>query len=391
MTVQIKGLVRAYGHVREQLRDGVAPADAARFRRQVEGLIQQVEAICRQHRVTPDRLPAPSRRVYRFLKELDLAALPLRQPDAPAPRAAGLRLTNLVAAGNHLADRLWQERETLESSPARHELHAAITRHALNVEQLCARHGLPPAAMAAPSRTVYCWLKFLADVGNFTLHLRALRRAHGAVRAFGQQPAPPVEVRLTYIGALWRTRASRAATVLAVNEGFLAADDDVWSALGWQSLGSCDAAARKVVEAFAGTEAFSAVLYELASFASSAAELRGRFHDLGASFVRVNAAYFAGKLVPPALCWSTVPTARTFGHYQQARDAVMVSVSLDVAGVPDFVIDHVMHHELLHKQMGVTEINGRLSAHGPAFRAAERRYARHSEAEAFLHTLAGSL
>jgi hypothetical protein len=96
-------------------------------------------------------------------------------------------------------------------------------------------------------------------------------------------------------------------------------------------------------------------------------------------------------LARPLLAWSTVPTARTFGHYQPARDALMVSASLDAPTVPEFVVDAVMHHELLHKQLGVTVSNGRRSIHSAAFRSAERQYARYAEAEAFLNTLARSL
>lgn len=391
MAVQIRGLLRAYAHIQERLRVGIAPVDAERFRREVATLLQQVEAICQQHRLTPDQLPAPSRRAYRFLKTLDLSALPLREADVPAPPAGTIRLTNLVAVGAHLADRLWQEREALESAAARRELHTTLERHTLDVERICARQKLTPAALAAPSRAVYCWLKFLAGADNLALHLQALRRARRAVAASAEQLKLPTAVHLTHISPLWRTRSFRTETILTVSEGFAAADDDVWLALLQQALLRRDASSRQLVDAFAGTEAFSAVLYELASFASSPTAARGHIHDLDASFNRVNAAYFAGQLARPVLCWSKAPTARTFGHYQSTRDTVMVSASLDVGTVPEFVIDHVMHHELLHKQLGVTMANGRTSVHGPAFRAAERRYPRYAEAAAFLETLARSL
>jgi len=391
--VRIDGLVRAYTRVQEQLRTGIAPSDAEPFRREVDAIIRQVEAICRRHRIAPDQLPGPSQRVYRFLKNLDCSALPLQEPDTPTPTptAGTLRVSNLVAIGSRLAERLWEERESLASTPACRSLHATLVRHAVGVERLCARAGRPAAALPAPSRTVYCWLKFLVAGDNLGRHLHALSRAHHAVSASAPRQKLPVKVELTYSSTLWRTRARGADVLLSVNEGFLSADEAIWRALIRHALCAGGTAMRHAIESFAATEPFGAVLFELGSFATPPTAARGRVHDLDASFDRVNAAYFAGRLVRPRLSWSKVPTARTFGHYQPARDAVMVSVSLDEATVPEFVLDAVMHHELLHKQLGITVSNGRLSIHSSAFRAAERRYARYAEAEQFLNTLARSL
>jgi predicted metal-dependent hydrolase len=79
------------------------------------------------------------------------------------------------------------------------------------------------------------------------------------------------------------------------------------------------------------------------------------------------------------------------GHYDYFRDIVMLSVTLDAPDVPDFVIDYVMYHELLHKAMGAEVVNGRRYAHTPAFREAERKFPRYDEAEAFLQETAHKL
>jgi predicted metal-dependent hydrolase len=76
------------------------------------------------------------------------------------------------------------------------------------------------------------------------------------------------------------------------------------------------------------------------------------------------------------------------GHYDFFRDLVMLSVTLDDPDVPDFVVDFVMYHELLHKVMGSKVVNGRRYAHTPAFREAERAFPRYEEAEAFLKATA---
>lgn len=78
MAMQFRGLVRAFDQARTQLQSGIKPGEINQFREQVESIVQSVEEICGKHRITPDQLPTPSRRVYRFLKELDTNNMPPR-------------------------------------------------------------------------------------------------------------------------------------------------------------------------------------------------------------------------------------------------------------------------------------------------------------------------
>ncbi|HHY89999.1 MAG TPA: M48 family metallopeptidase [Chloroflexi bacterium] len=109
---------------------------------------------------------------------------------------------------------------------------------------------------------------------------------------------------------------------------------------------------------------------------------------LQASFERVNRAYFEGKMQPPLLAWTARRTRREFGRYIPGGDLVTVSRSLAETGTPDYVLDYIMYHELLHKQMGFRRVNGRSYSHTTEFRQAERRYARYQEARAYLERLA---
>ena len=79
------------------------------------------------------------------------------------------------------------------------------------------------------------------------------------------------------------------------------------------------------------------------------------------------------------------------GHYQPAADTVMISITLDDPGVPDYAIDLVMYHELLHKKMGAQQINGRRYAHTETFREEERKFRYYAEARAFLDKLGAEL
>ena len=141
-----------------------------------------------------------------------------------------------------------------------------------------------------------------------------------------------------------------------------------------------------VVEAMHGA-AYQRVQAALEALGGPAKAHRGLHHDLAASFDRVNAECFEGRLARPKLAWGEALTIRKFGHYDSIHDTVMLSASLDRADVPGFVVDFVMYHELLHRCLGVAYTNGRRSAHNPAFKRREREFKLHQQAEAVLRKL----
>jgi len=91
----------------------------------------------------------------------------------------------------------------------------------------------------------------------------------------------------------------------------------------------------------------------------------------------------------PRLAWTRRPSRWEYAHYEAASDTLTVSATLDDANVPAFVVDFVVYHELLHKQLGVQLQNGRRQVHTPRFRAEERRFWAYAEADAYLNALAG--
>jgi hypothetical protein len=90
----------------------------------------------------------------------------------------------------------------------------------------------------------------------------------------------------------------------------------------------------------------------------------------------------------PTLQWNRLLTVAKMGHYQASRDTVMLSLSLDHPEVPQYVVDFVMYHELLHKKHGETIINGRRFVHTPEFRREEQQFEKFAEANTLLNKLA---
>ncbi|HQR39271.1 MAG TPA: M48 family peptidase [Blastocatellia bacterium] len=112
----------------------------------------------------------------------------------------------------------------------------------------------------------------------------------------------------------------------------------------------------------------------------------GRVYDLDAMFDRLNFKYFAGMLRKPALGWTLRDAWRTHGHYDPAHDAIAMSRSLDVAEMPEFVVELVLYHEMLHVAMPAEMRDGRHRHHTAEFRRMERRFPRIEEAEAYLES-----
>jgi hypothetical protein len=102
----------------------------------------------------------------------------------------------------------------------------------------------------------------------------------------------------------------------------------------------------------------------------------GRVYDLEKLFTRLNRRYFNGELHRPALSWSARRSKRILGHHDAVHDAIIISRSLDQADVPEFLVEYVLYHEMLHIKHRPRLINGRRIFHTAAFRADERRFER---------------
>ncbi|MBP6822698.1 MAG: hypothetical protein KA368_14205 [Acidobacteria bacterium] len=388
--MKISGLIRLFNHVRSQLQTGLTPGEIEPFKLRVRKIVQDVELICRNHNVGIDSLPAPSRRAYLFLKELDLNSLPLRQDGQPATPTSTVRIKNVVKIGEHFADKIWHRIHwLLTENSERLKLQEELNQQAASIEQICAKHGQTPAVLETPSRRVYCWLKFLTNEDALTTHLESLGRARAITRNHAALADRPLLLHLSSISNLWSRRNYNNVTLLKVHLGFQAADQQVWQSLLQCALGEASSGNEQLFREFAESEEFNEVVFEMESLASPPEPIvRGRAHDLDESFTRVNAEYFGGLMPRPKLNWNRTLTARKFGHYQQSRDTVMISITLDDPAVSIRLIDFVMYHELLHKKHGSMTVNGRRMVHSPAFRTDERQFAGYEQLELELKELA---
>lgn len=101
---------------------------------------------------------------------------------------------------------------------------------------------------------------------------------------------------------------------------------------------------------------------------------RGQNFDLDQLFFRLNQQYFGNQLSKPKLSWSNRPTRRILGHHDAIHNVIVISRSLDSGVVPEYVVEYVMYHEMLHIKYPTRIINERRILHSSAFRAEEKKF-----------------
>jgi hypothetical protein len=400
--LRISGLVKLMNHVRDSLATGIPPGKQDEFRHMVRENLRQVENICREYKTSPEKLPAPTYRAYRYLKELDLSQLPVAA-ETPAPVPQRLRIKNLIASCTAIQEQLGQLTESnqkrknpLAVKDARvMGLLVHIRNLVQSVEQMTSRAGGGLDLLSPQSRRAYQWLRYLSESQNLDSHLAALHMAHAQIETFKQQPnfrpkRPdlPVRFQLYNLPAIYRVSQHKDRLLIEAHQGFVGAPPAVIQAMLRIALGGKGKAVLSRVKDYAHSQAFLSISSALeGEYLSAPARTQGGHFNLQQVFERVNQAYFQGQMDQPNLTWNKTLTHRKFGHYQANTDTVMLSISLDKSSTPAYVIEFVMYHELLHKQLGVVTNRGRRYAHTKAFREAEARFPQQEQAQAYLNKL----
>jgi predicted metal-dependent hydrolase len=220
-----------------------------------------------------------------------------------------------------------------------------------------------------------------------------LKRVFGeAFRHLDRRTAPPIEVRFyPYVGLHHTIRIRAGRVYVRLSDIFRAAPPEVIRALAFI-----------LVSRLLSKKAPAAHEHVYRSYALSPQVLRaseiarrqrgrkvltsayGKVYDLEKMFARLNRRYFKEEIEKPTLTWSRRRARNILGHHDAAHGTITISKTLDSPNVPEWFVEYILFHEMLHVKHPARLINGRRHYHTAAFREDEQRFRRYEEAQEWL-------
>jgi hypothetical protein len=413
--VQIRGLVKLANDVRRAWTGTRNDGERTALIRQLQQILHQTDAMMRDCGTQPGRLPTPSRRAYEFLRQLaatnpamtaspppraglDTSAHVAAPPrfDAPdgllsrdprVPPAESVTFTGLRSFHRQLLDNIaWA---TSHGKLNREQMLNVIVSTRTRLDRHLEANAISAGQLTPASRELIAWFRWFSQPTAFEMYVDGVQRAQGVLANEAARPLNwrlPLLVRFEPTRRLYQWRVGATGTAICLATPWIAIGDEGFAALGRSMMR--DPSANRIVTGLTVSEAYQELSQAIQNTIGLVQQTRGMIRDLAESFERVNRQYFQGSMPRPKLAWTRTLTGRVFGTYQHVSDTVSISSTLDHPNVPEFVLDHVMHHELLHKRLGVDWTKHRRGVHTPTFRAEERRFAHYVQAAAFLNQLA---
>lgn len=114
---------------------------------------------------------------------------------------------------------------------------------------------------------------------------------------------------------------------------------------------------------------------------------QGRVYDLSLLHSELNRLYLGGRSTA-AVTWGRRPRRATrtirLGSYDPLRHLITLSPRLDRRDVPQYMVEYVLFHEMLHEVLGIGERpDGRRKIHSKTFRLMEETFPDYERARAY--------
>ncbi len=113
---------------------------------------------------------------------------------------------------------------------------------------------------------------------------------------------------------------------------------------------------------------------------------QGKRFDLEKIFADLNKRHFAGRIPGLRLGWTPRRSRTVLGHYDSAHRTISISRWLDSPCLPEYLVEYVVFHEMLHARFPLARQGHRRVVHSAAFRAAEKKFPKYAEARSRLKT-----
>ena len=299
---------------------------------------------------------------------------------------AKFRITNILKQQSLINQMIFQQAKTKNFIFKR--LETILKLEVREINELCQKNQVTPADLPAPSRAAYAWMQFLTNEENLHRHCQLVSHALDIAEAIAQSHPPKSSsllIEVVHCPAVYKAKITPQLAHIQLSEGFIAAEKEVIRSVMESVLIKKTPETKNLIRRFAHSEAYREIILELDLIAQVFSEnAQGDHYDLNELFTAVSQEYLDSSFVKPRLCWNSILTRRKLGHYESARDRVVLSPGLDRKDIPRFVVEFVLYHELLHKHHGVKWLNGKRMVHTPAFRQSEKKFRFYDQAIAFL-------
>lgn len=314
-----------------------------------------------------------------------------------------IKIKNIISSCSRIQDQIQRciSQDSLEGEiilcdqPPFLKIFESIRKRADHIAQNIDYQGGTAADLPVRSRRAYQWLTFLMDPDHFQAHVQTLLKFSEIEDQFPppvRYPGKRITLNLFLIGPLYRIRRQRGTIRITAHESFIVAQPQVLRSLIQVALPHDEKRAKEAIHKFTNSAPYLEMRERMEYIAiPRQATTKGTHKDLLPVFHQVNQTYFNGSLSQPHLVWSERSTYRKFGHYQYETDTILISRSLDDPQLPDHTLAYVMYHELLHKELGSKQINGRRYSHTQAFREKEKMFKEYKKAQSILEHLSQQL
>ncbi len=384
--IRITGLVKFANRIRNEISQPVSSQKVIKLRQEVNACLADITKILKQTGSRIESLPAPSRKACKFLSNINFDSIPVEEgasTDKLSPNSV-----SFPGLGSYFK-RIVGNLSRIDGTLREDEIFKSICTSSEHIEKEIRDQEIEPQHLKSQSRSIRGWLAYFAQRQNFNLYTTAVRQAiqiFGEVVARARKNAVPVHIHFLPTKGLYSARGCRDQILVKLSIPMICFDAATIRLLAeWIFTRANN---KQQIIAATLSDPYQEILSELDLLGGIAEHAGGVHHNLAQSFDRVNSEYFNSSMNRPSLAWSKTFTYRKFGHYDKMHDKVVVSMSLDRKDVPEYVVDFIVYHELLHKKLGDHWSNGRRLSHTSEFFRQEKLFRQYDQSKAVLGKLA---
>jgi len=385
--IRLQGLVKLADSVRRDLSAPISPQGLEILRRTVVSSLKSIDQLFAREGITQAALPTPSRKALQFLRSVDFSVIKpadgtlLAQTHLPQIRFPGI---------NRFVQVLQDRMAGVQNENDRQQIFRSITDASQRMEDDIRINNLQPSQFSQETLEIRAWLAWLSAEDNIKRYQQAIdlaRQAFECVLSVLRFRLPAL-IKFQPMNGLYRAFERAEGTIIVLPTPMISFTRDQFRLLA--EVIFANNSQKKIIIDATLEDSYLEIRNQLDELAGVVETSAGVFHDLDSSFSRVNNTYFKNSIARPRLCWTKTFTNRRFGSYDFSSDRITISATLDQSHIPEYVVDFIVYHELLHKKLGIRWQNDRRGVHTPEFLREEKKFSRYNEANAVLDKIVKS-